>query len=198
MLIGSVIIHELAHGIVAGFFGDPTARRMGRITLNPIPHLDPVGSVILPLLMVVLHSPVWFAWAKPVPINTALLRNPIPDMMWIALAGPLSNISLACLASLILRVPPLLSVSVGAFATSLLVQFIVMNIGLAVFNLIPIPPLDGSRILIRFLPDYARLWMIKVEPFGLGILLGMSFLGLLSPIVMMGLRLVVPWFIYGI
>jgi len=198
MLVISVVVHEVAHGAVASLLGDPTARRLGRLTLNPLVHLDWVGSLLVPVILIVMHSPVWFAWAKPVPISTEYLKNPVSDMAWIALAGPLSNVTLAFLAGTILRIAQGLGGAIPEWAVMFGLQFIILNIGLAVFNLLPIPPLDGSRILNRFLPPRLQIWMMRFEPYGIGVLLALSFFNVLTPVVS-GLRgAVLPWFLYGI
>lgn len=198
MLLMSVVVHEVSHGMVAALLGDPTARRLGRLTLNPIVHLDLVGSVVVPVAMLLMHSPVWFAWAKPVPVNVSYLRNPVSDMMWIALAGPLSNISLAFLGGLGLHLFRMTVGPIPEWAGIVGFQFVALNLGLAVFNLLPIPPLDGSRILVRFLPAKWRVSMVKVEPYGIGILLALSFFNVLTPVVSGIKGILLPWFIYGI
>lgn len=198
LLIFSVVIHEVAHGVVANHFGDPTAKRLGRITLNPLVHLDWLGSVILPLVLLVTHSPVWFAWAKPVPVNTRYFRRPDSDMMWVAFAGPLSNITLAVVVSIILRIFSGWGGGFPDWVTTLALQFVLLNISLAVFNLIPIPPLDGSRILYRFLSSSWRHYFYKLEPYGIGILLALSFFNILSPLVNGINRVIYPWITYGI
>lgn len=197
LLVFSVVVHEVAHGVVAGLFGDPTAKRLGRLTLNPLVHLDLVGSVILPITFILIQSPVWLAWAKPVPVNTRYFQNPQSAMMWVALAGPLSNISLAFLGGLVLKI---IGIGLGfpAWVHTLGIQFIVLNVNLAIFNLLPIPPLDGSRILMRFLSSSGQQWLYRVEPYGIGILLLLSFLNVLTPIISAVNRVVVPWFVYGI
>ena len=146
----SVVVHEVAHGVMASWRGDPTAREHGRLTLNPLPHLDPVGSLLLPGLLVVLHAPFVFGWAKPVPIDWARLKSPRNDPVWVALAGPASNALLALLFAALARVA-----LVTGFLAPLRVMGIagvVWNCALGLFNLLPIPPLDGSWVLMRFLP----------------------------------------------
>ncbi|MCD6550611.1 site-2 protease family protein [bacterium] len=151
VLVFSVIIHEIAHGAVAYYLGDPTAKYAGRLTLNPIPHIDPFGSILIPLLLVLARSPIVFGWAKPVPINPYNFRDQKYGQAKVALAGPAANLAIALVFGLILRFLPLSSqFSFFAFALSYIVF---INILLAVFNLIPIPPLDGSHILFTFLPD---------------------------------------------
>lgn len=147
ILIMSVVVHEVAHGWMANYLGDPTAKLQGRLTLNPIPHLDLFGSIILPGLLVITGSPVLFGWAKPVPYNPWNLQGKFAELK-VALAGPLSNLILALIAGLIIR----LGVVTGEGLT-LLIYVVLINCVLAVFNLIPIPPLDGSKILFELLPD---------------------------------------------
>src|SRR5262249_26268001 len=145
----SVVVHECAHGLVALWNGDTTARDRGRLTLNPLPHVDPVGSILLPAALALLHSPVFLRWAKPVPIQWATLRNPRKDPVKVALAGPVSNLLLALAFAVIVRLAPAPGASGGGWTTFLaplsLMGYagVVMNCALALFNLIPVPPLDG-------------------------------------------------------
>jgi Zn-dependent protease len=157
-LVLSVVVHECAHGLVALWNGDTTARDRGRLTLNPLPHVDPVGSLLLPAALFLLHSPVVLGWAKPVPIQWANLRNPRNDPVKVALAGPASNLLLALAFAALVRIVPAEPAGGGAWASFLaplsLMGYagVVMNCALALFNLIPIPPLDGSWVVMRFLP----------------------------------------------
>jgi Zn-dependent protease len=143
----TIIIHEVAHGLMADRLGDPTAKLLGRLTLNPIPHIDLYGTVLLPLFLFLVHSPFFFGWAKPVPIDPYNLKDPKRDMALISLSGPMSNIIIATVLAIIYRFVPDQSV---AGLILLIIQF---NVALAVFNLIPIHPLDGGKILVGLLPN---------------------------------------------
>ena len=180
ILILSVVIHEVSHGYMAERLGDPTARLAGRLTLNPIKHLDPVGSFIVPLLMWILPGNFIFGWAKPVPYNPYNLRNQRWGELLVAAAGPASNILLAILFGLVVRF-----VSVGEAMLSVLLFIVWINLILAIFNLIPVPPLDGSKILFALLPyQYSNVRAV-LERYGLIIILFfIVFLGrLIVPVV---------------
>jgi Zn-dependent protease len=152
VLLFSVIIHELAHGSVAYSLGDPTAKYEGRLTLNPLKHLDPFGSVILPLLLFIAGSPFLFGWAKPVPVNPYNFRDHKYGELKVSIAGPASNLSLALFFGLILRFMPD-AIALGNPGIMIALGYIIIiNLWLAIFNLIPVPPLDGSWILFSFLP----------------------------------------------
>ncbi|MDO8183550.1 MAG: site-2 protease family protein [bacterium] len=165
VLIMSVVIHEVAHGAVAGFLGDPTARLAGRLTLNPIKHLDLFGSIILPVGMAFIGGPI-FGWAKPVPYNPYNIKVPWGEAA-VAAAGPASNLIIALIFSFLLRVG-LVSSWFGAGSVSLVLSIVFINIILAVFNLIPVPPLDGSKILFNLLPSRLRFieaWFTQYQLF---------------------------------
>jgi Zn-dependent protease len=149
VLVLSVVTHECAHGVAALACGDTTARDQGRITLNPWPHIDPIGSVVLPLILALTHAPVMLGWAKPVPINPANFRDPRNAPVWVALAGPASNALLALMGAAVARLAP----DQGFLAPlrDIGIAAVVINLALGLFNLIPIPPLDGSWVLMRFL-----------------------------------------------
>ncbi len=181
-LVVAVIIHEVAHGVVALWFGDDTAKRAGRITLNPVPHIDPFGSIVLPAMGAFFNLPV-LAWAKPVPVNPAQLRNPRRDMVFVSLAGPAVNFLLAIGAAVAARVlfahmvlPPnayrLTDLSLGF---QLVFSFALVNLFLGVFNLLPIPPLDGSALLERALPAHWLATYHRIRPYGFLILFGLVF-----------------------
>ncbi len=152
VLLFSVIIHELAHGYVANSLGDPTAKYAGRLTVNPLKHLDPFGSIILPVILFLVGSPVLFGWAKPVPVNPYNFRDQKYGEIKVSAAGPISNISLAIFFGLILRFAPDSVLNYNPGFSIALTYIVAINIWLAIFNLIPIPPLDGSWILFSFLP----------------------------------------------
>jgi Zn-dependent protease len=168
VLLFSVMIHEVAHAYAAYKRGDDTAKLAGRITLNPLPHIDLFGSIILPAVMLLFHSPLLFGWAKPVPVNYAKLKNPHFDSALVSAAGPLSNALLAVSAAFIIRAVNAFSLSQQGLAGSLsiLLSFVVMvNIVLLVLNLLPIPPLDGSKIFAYFLPRELAYKYLNLNPF---------------------------------
>ena len=150
-LVVAIVFHEVAHGWVARACGDPTAAEQSRLSLNPLRHVDPIGTVLLPLGLALAHAPV-FGWAKPVPVDATRLRRPRTDMVLVALAGPATNLVLALLAALALSVMGTPSGGVGRFLVAILVQFIGVNVFLALFNLLPIPPFDGSHVVAGLLP----------------------------------------------
>lgn len=177
ILIFSAIVHEVMHGVVAEKLGDNTARLEGRITLNPIPHIDPFGSILLPLILLLAHSPVILGAAKPVPVNFSNLRNPRLGMALVSLAGPLSNILLA-----ILFILPIKLGLVTSFSYDILLKAIGVNVALGIFNIIPIPPLDGSKIVAAFLPRYWLYRFLEWERFGFILIFIFLYLGILGSI----------------
>jgi Zn-dependent protease len=176
----SVILHEIAHGVVAERLGDPTARFSGRITLNPIPHIDIFGSVLLPIMMYLAFG-VPFGYAKAVPVNYMNLRNFRRDMVLVALAGPATNFILAIMAGIVLRLfPGLPFVGVWIFA-----EIVVINLVLGVFNLIPLPPLDGSKVLSSILGYFNHRWqylMLEFERYGFIVIILLSLTGFFSSV----------------
>ena len=177
ILLFSAIVHEVAHGLVAEKLGDPTARLEGRITLNPLVHIDPFASVLLPLLLLAAHSPVILGAAKPVPVNYHNLRNPKLGMALVALAGPLSNIALAIIFGIIIKTG-----LTNAISAPILFQAIVINLVLGVFNLLPIPPLDGSKVLAGLGPTRWMYKLLEWERFGFLLVFIFLMLGLLDKI----------------
>lgn len=180
-VLAAVILHEIAHGWVAARLGDPTAERAGRLTLNPIPHIDPMGTVILPLILVMSGSPFVFGWARPVPVNFANLRNPMRDMVKVAIAGPATNIVLALVSAMVFRLAGGWSAESGGVAEMALAS-VQINIVLAVLNMVPILPLDGGRVLAGMLPRAQALAFSRLEPYGMIILMALLFTGALGEI----------------
>ena len=180
----AITLHEAAHGWVANKLGDPTARQLGRITMNPIKHIDRVGTVVIPLVLALSRSGFIFGWAKPVPVDPRHFKQPLLDMALVALAGPVSNFIMACGWAL------LITVSKGLLADSSMALHLIrvgqagmmINIVLMVLNLVPIPPLDGGRVVAGVLPKEMALAYMRVEPFGMWIIIALLFSGLLGKI----------------
>ena len=173
ILVFSAILHEIMHGFVAEKLGDPTARLAGRLTLNPIKHIDPFMSILLPLLLIISGSPVIFGAAKPVPVDPFNLKDGKKDMALVALAGPLTNLVLAITAALLIKVVNLTSSNLGdwIFIVLFILHLIVkLNLLLAIFNLLPIPPLDGSKIVAMFLPDRQAAIYLSISSIGIFII----------------------------
>lgn len=189
LLMLAVSVHEFSHGWVAYKLGDTTAKNSGRLTLNPLAHIDPVGTVILPLfLFIATRGQFVFGAAKPVPINYFALRNPKRDIIWIGASGPAANFIFAFLLSILNRVLPQSSI------TSFIFQYLIsINVILGVFNLIPIPPLDGSRIVMGLLPSDLASRYAMIEPFGFIIVILMIGLGLFNLIIEPIVRLILTW-----
>jgi Zn-dependent protease len=179
VLLFSIIVHEVAHGYVALLNGDPTAKMLGRLTLNPGPHIDPVGTILLPMLLLLSHAGILFGWAKPVPVNPLNFRNYKWGEIFVSAAGPVSNLALAAIFSLLLRL------GMGNAGLMKMAYFgVTINIFLALFNLIPIPPLDGSHILSILLPrNLARIYHY-LDPVGFILILALFYTGILSAIIM--------------
>ena len=175
-LIIAITFHEAAPGYVARFFADNTAWQFGRLTLNPFKHIDPVGTILLPALLFMARSPFLFGYAKPVPVDLRALRNPRRDMIWIAAAGPAMNIALGFVAALLFHLVDYLPDTVGRWIVENLKNALVINVFLAIFNLLPLPPLDGGRIAVGLLPDKLAMPLARLEPYGLPLLIGVLFI----------------------
>ena len=203
-LLFALVVHESAHAVAADYFGDPTARQLGRISMNPLVHADPIGTVLLPLLAILGPALGWgsipvIGWAKPVPVDSANLRNPIVQNAYIAAAGPASNILLAIIGTILFAivlfiyksVPGLLENGGNSFVffRTLLSSFILINCILAAFNMIPIPPLDGHWILMRYLPHRYVSVLAAIRPYGFFILLALLWTGVLGFFLGIAIRL---------
>jgi Zn-dependent protease len=170
-VVFAVTFHEAAHGFIAHRFGDDTAWRAGRVTFNPLKHIDRVGTIILPALLILMRSPFLFGYAKPVPVNFGRLNHPRRDMVWVALAGPGTNILLAIVSSLLLYTLDFLPPTTATWIGHNLANSIIINIALCVFNMLPLPPLDGGRVAVGLLPDALAFPLARVERYGMLILL---------------------------
>ena len=184
----AITVHEASHGYAAKFFGDKTAFFLGRITLNPLKHIDPIGTILIPGISLLLSAPFLFGWAKPVPVNFANLHNPKKDMFWVALAGPASNFLMAIIWTILFGIFQSLQLSSSVFLIGMAQVGIVINLVLMLLNLLPIPPLDGGRIAVSILPNPWSYRLANIERYGMFILIFMIMSGLLSAILLPLLR----------
>jgi Zn-dependent protease len=175
-LVIAITFHEAAHGFVAHHFGDNTAWERGRVSFNPLKHIDPFGTLILPAVLLLSHSPFLFGYAKPVPVNFRNLRHPRIDMVWVALAGPATNIALALVAAAAFHLLAFAPADAAQRIADNLKNALVINVVLAVFNMLPIPPLDGGRVAVGLLPNVLAVPLSRLEPYGMLILIGILIL----------------------
>ncbi|MDO9050063.1 MAG: site-2 protease family protein [Methylotenera sp.] len=182
-VIFAITVHEAAHGYVAKYFGDMTAHNAGRITLNPLKHIDPFGTILLPALTIMLGG-ILFGWAKPVPVDFSRLRNPKKDMLWVAAAGPASNFVMAIFWALVLKYSVSMPEAFILPLTLMAKAGVMINIVLMVLNLLPLPPLDGGRIAVSLLPHHLAQPFAQLERYGFIILIVLLFTGILSKILM--------------
>ena len=175
-LVIAITFHEAAHAFVAHRLGDKTAWELGRVSFNPIRHIDPFGTLMLPAMLLLSHSPFLFGYAKPVPVNFRALNNPRLDMVLVALAGPATNILLALAAALALHALPFAPANAAQWIFDNLKNALIINVVLAVFNMMPIPPLDGGRVAVGLLPRPLSAPLARLEPFGMLILIGILIL----------------------
>jgi len=169
----AITLHEAAHGFVAHRLGDDTAFRLGRVTINPLKHIDPVGTILMPAILLLLRAPFLFGYAKPVPVNFNALRNPRRDMVLVALAGPVTNIVLGTVAAALFHLVPHLPGNAAQWVAQNLKNALIINVVLAVFNMLPIPPLDGGRVVVGLLPNVLAVPFARLEPFGMMILIAL-------------------------
>lgn len=178
----AITVHEASHGYAAKYFGDLTAERMGRISLNPFRHIDPVGTILLPAITLIVGG-VLFGWAKPVPVNFANLRNPKKDMLWVAAAGPASNLVMAIFWAILLGYAKSAPETAAYFLQQMSWAGISINLVLMVLNLLPMPPLDGGRIAVSLLPNNLAFQLSRLEQYGFIILIALMFTGVLSKMI---------------
>jgi Zn-dependent protease len=190
----AITVHEVAHGWIAQFFGDPTAVRLGRVTLNPLKHIDPMGTILVPGVLLLLKAPFLFGWAKPVPVTWQNLRHPKRDMVLVAVAGPAANLLMGVLWGLVAKIATLLAPASASIATPIVymgLMGILINSLLMVFNLLPLPPLDGGRVAVGLLPGRWGWRLSRMEPYGFLVLLVLLVTGMLSAIIALPISLTV-------
>jgi Zn-dependent protease len=175
-LVIAITFHEAAHGFVAHHFGDNTAWDQGRVSFNPLRHIDPFGTLIMPAILLLSHSPFLFGYAKPVPVNFRALNNPRLDMVWVALAGPATNIALALIAAAAFHLLNYVPENAAQWVADNLKNALIINVVLAIFNMLPIPPLDGGRVAVGLLPRVLAAPLARLEPYGMLILIGILIL----------------------
>lgn len=193
----AITLHEAAHGFVAWKLGDDTAKVMGRVTFNPLKHVDRFGTILLPALLLLIRAPFLFGWAKPVPVDFSRLRNPKRDMVWVAAAGPGTNLALAFVSALLIHFAVLADDPLRGWLIANLTNSVLINLVLAVFNLLPIPPLDGGRIAVGLLPHPYALALARLEKWGLFLIVGILFI---LPMIggQLGMRVnILSWLIGG-
>lgn len=186
VLLVSLSVHEAAHAWSASTLGDDTARRLGRVSLNPIVHIDPIGTLLLPLLAIASNSSFLIGWAKPTPVNIRNLRNPRRDNILVTVAGPISNLMIAVLAAMIYR-------STEGIAALVAFEAMTLNVLLAIFNMVPIPPLDGGQVLLGLLPPRAAIRVSAIQPYGFLILMALLMTGTLGYLLAGPYYLILSW-----
>lgn len=197
-VIFAITVHEAAHGYAARYFGDMTAHNAGRISLNPLKHIDPFGTLLLPAMTIFLGG-ILFGWAKPVPVNFGALRNPKKDMLWVAAAGPAANLVMAIFWILLIKFAVALPAAMALPLTLMCKAGVGINLVLMVLNLLPLPPLDGGRIAVSLLPHDLAMQFAKIERYGFVILIVMLFSGMLEKILrpLMNLSYSILGFFFG-
>ena len=198
-VIFAITLHEAAHGYTARHFGDPTAWQEGRVSLNPLRHIDPFGTVLLPILLFAIKSPFLFGWAKPVPVNFGRLRNPKRDMLWVAAAGPAVNLLMALGWAMLFKLDTLIPINAYSHPLAAMCEIgISINLSLMVLNLLPLPPLDGGRIAVSLLPYSLAVKFSRIERWGFIILLALMYFHVLDyilwPIVALFKKLIILLF----
>jgi Zn-dependent protease len=191
----AITVHEAAHGFAARYFGDNTAWMLGRVTLNPVPHIDPMGTIVMPLLLYFATSGAFlFGYAKPVPVRFDRLRNPKRDMVWVALAGPAANLAQAVVWGVLLYVLQALGIT-EPFFSKMCQGGVLVNVVMFAFNLFPLPPLDGGRILVGLLPTKQAMLVSRIEPYGFFVVMALVVAGVVSALWMQPVMALTFWFL---